>query len=150
MNLPNGTLQAGLWTFSSAGGADIGAFQLAAELPEALTWTNRQEAIDPKQPLRIDWSNGGAGPVNIVISAGTQAPGDRNFASIVCTGIAENRTITVPAALMSMLPAGGSGGIGLTQAVTKTGFSVPLARGGSTDGSLFRLEYQASGQIRVQ
>jgi hypothetical protein len=150
MNLPNGTLRAGTWTFSSAGGPDIGAFQLAAELPEALTWTNRQEAIDPRQPLRIDWSNGGTGPVTIVVTAGAETASGRRFASITCTGTPQNRTITSPATLMSMLPSGGSGGIILAQAVTKTGFNVPLARSGMVDGSLFQINYQTSGPIRVQ
>jgi len=145
-NLPNGTFGTGVWTFSSSGGADIAAFQLAVELPEALSWTNRQDIIDPKQPLRIEWSNGGAAPVDIVVTASNSG----GFASVICTSRIEDRTITIPAALISMLPSGGSGGIILTQAVTKTGFTVPLTGGGMVDGSLLRIIYQTSGSIRVQ
>jgi uncharacterized protein (TIGR03437 family) len=143
MNLPDGTLRAGVWTFSSTGGADIGPFQLASNLPASLTWTNRQVNLNSAQPLRLDWTGGGSGPVNIgVMTTSTNA--------ILCTGRPQDRTITVPAALMVMLPSGGTGGITFMHEITTTGFNVPLRRGGTVDGSLFRVEDQTSGTIRVQ
>jgi uncharacterized protein (TIGR03437 family) len=148
-NLPNGTLRAGLWTFSSAGGSDIAPFQLATELPNALTWTNRQDTIDPRQALRIDWLADNSTPVKIVVTAGTQAS-QGMFSSITCTVAAQDRSVTIPAALMATLPSGGSGGVILTQEVTRSGFNVPLARGGTVDGSLLRITDQTSGAIRVQ
>jgi hypothetical protein len=66
------------------------------------------------------------------------------------TGRPQDRTITVPAALMVRLPSGGTGGITFMQEITTTGFNVPLRRGGTIDGSLFRVEDQTSGTIRVQ
>jgi uncharacterized protein (TIGR03437 family) len=141
MNLPTGTLRAGVWTFSSTGGADISPFQLASDLPEPLTWTNRQVNLNPAQPLRLDWTGGGSGPVNIVITTSTN--------SILCTGGPQDRTITVPGALMMTLPSGGTGGITFLQEITATGFALPLRRGGTVDGSLFRVEDQTSGTIRL-
>jgi uncharacterized protein (TIGR03437 family) len=148
--LEQGVLRSGVWTYSGTGGSDIGRFQLAAELPDALTWTNRQERVDRSQPLRIDWAPGGSDLVRIIVTAGLQGPGQPRFGSIECAAHPQDRTLTVPAALMSALPSGGSGGIILTQSVTKTGFNVPLTRGGPVDGSLFRSVYQTSGQIQVQ
>jgi hypothetical protein len=148
-NLPNGTLRAGLWTFSSAGGSDIAAFQLAAELPNALTWTNRQDTIDPRRPLRIDWLADNSTPVSIVVTAGTQTS-QGTFSSITCTVAAQDRSITIPAELMATLPSGGVGGVILTQEVTRSGFNVPLARGGTVNGSLLQIIDQTSGSIRVQ
>jgi hypothetical protein len=143
MNLPDGTLRAGVWAFSSTGGQDIGPFQLASDLPASLAWTNRQANLNPAQPLRLEWTGGSSGPVNIgVITTSTN--------SILCTGRPQDRAITVPAALMMMLPSGGTGGITFMQEITTTGFNVPLRRGGTVDGSLFHVEDQTSGTIRVQ
>jgi len=142
MNLPAGTLGAGTWTFSSTGGGDIGPFELASDLPAPLTWTDRQVNLNPSQPLRLEWTGGGSGPVSIAIVTNTN--------SILCTAAPQDRTITVPAELMMMLPSGGTGGILFTQEITSTGFNIPLRRGGTVDGSLFRVEEQTSGPIRVQ
>ena len=109
-NLPNGTLRAGLWTFSSAGGSDIAAFRIPAELTSPLTWTNRQDTIDPRQPLRIDWLTGNSNPVSIVVTAGTQTS-QGTFSSIMCTIAAQDRGVTIPASLIATLPSGGVGGV---------------------------------------
>ena len=145
-NLPDGVLRAGTWTYSGSGGADVGAFQLAVDLPDALTWTNTQGLIDRTQPLRIEWTLGGIEPVRVVVSAGIE---DR-FSSIECLVRPQDRSVTIPATLLSALPSGGSGGIILTQSVTRSGFSTPLARGGVVDGSLFRIVYQTSATIQAQ
>ena len=142
MNLPAGTLGAGTWTFSSTGGGDIGPFELASDLPAPLTWTDRQVNLNPSQPLRLEWTGGGSGPVSIAIVTNTH--------SILCTAAPQDRTITVPAELMMMLPSGSTGGILFIQEITSTGFNIPLRRGGTVDGSLFRVEEQTSGTIRVR
>ena len=120
---------------------------MTGELSERLTWTNRQELIDPRQPLRIDWT-GASGVVHISLSAGLQTPGG-SFASINCAAM-NTGTLTIPANLMGMLPAGGSGGVLLSQSLRRTGFTVPLVRGGAVDGALFRVNDQTSGAIRLQ
>jgi hypothetical protein len=148
MNLPPGALRAGNWTFSSAGGSEIGAFTVTGELPERLTWTNRQEIIDRRQPLRIDWTGGGSDVVQISLSAGLQTPGG-SFASINCAAM-NTGTLTIPANLMAMLPAGGTGGILLRHSFRRTGFSVPLVRGEAVDGALFRVTDQTTGDLRLQ
>jgi len=149
-NLPNGTLRPGTWSFSSGGGSAIGAFQFSSDLPEPLVWTNRQESFDPNQPLRLDWTSGISNPTRIVLTAGADGPGGTRFASIVCLAGSQQRTITIPAALLGMLPSGGRGGIIFTQPLTKSGFRAPLAQGGSTDGALLRIIYQTTGPVRLQ
>jgi hypothetical protein len=122
---------------------------VTAELSQPLTWTNRQDVIDPRQPLRIDWTGGGGGVVHISLSAGLEAAGGRSFASINCATM-NTGTLTIPANLVGMLPAGGSGGILLSRSLNSTGFSVPLVRGGAVDGALYRVNDQTSGTIRLQ
>jgi uncharacterized protein (TIGR03437 family) len=152
MNLPPNTLRPGRWAFITAtgGGLDIGPFEIATNLPEPLTWTNRQETVDRTQPLRIEWSTTDAAPVNIVVTADMPSGSTVRAGSIHCAARAEDRSITIPAALTAMLPAGGSGGVILTQAVSRNGFTVPLTRGGNVEGSLFQVTYTSSGRIRVQ
>ena len=142
MNLPDGTLRAGAWSFSSGGGADIAGFQLVSELPAPLTWTTRQVNINSAQPLRLSWTGGGSEPVNVVITTNTN--------TILCTSRPREQSITVPSALLSMLASGSMGGIGLTQEITASGFNVPLRRGGTVDGSLLKIEEQSSGTIRIE
>ena len=150
-NLPNTTLRPGRWSFSSStAGLDIGPFNFAVDLPQPLTWTNRQETVDSRQPLRIEWSTTDAAPVNIVVTADMPSGDAPRAGSIHCTARAEDRGIVIPAALTAMLPAGGTGGVILTQAVSRSGFTIPLTRGGNAEGSLFRIAYTESGRIRVQ
>ena len=104
--------------------------------------------VDRRQPLRIDWTGGGSDVVQISLSAGVQAPGG-SFASINCAAM-NTGTLTIPANLMGMLPAGGTGGILLRHSFRRTGFSVPLVRGGAVDGALFRVTDQTAGELRLQ
>ena len=149
-NLPNNTLRPGTWNFSSGGGSAVGAFQYSVELPEPLVWSNRQESFDPSQPLRLDWTSGIVNPTRIVVTASVEGPSGSRFASIVCIAGSQQRSITIPPALLAMLPSGGRGGIIFTQPFTQPGFSAPLAQGGSTDGSLLRIIYQTTGPVRLQ
>ena len=70
--------------------------------------------------------------------------------SILCTGDTPGPHNHGSAELMMMLPSGSTGGILFIQEITRTGFNIPLRRGGTVDGSLFRVEEQTSGTIRVQ
>lgn len=153
---PENILQAGGWTYSGSGGANVGAFRFPVELPPPLTWTNLtwttnrgERVIDPKEPLRIEWTGGGPELVRITGSAGTQGPEGLRFASFVCTARAQGGGFTIPSEMLAVLPAGGTGGLILTQRIAKTGFDVPLMRGGAVDGSQFRTEYQTVAAIQV-
>ena len=130
-------------------GADIGSFRLAMDLAEPIRWTNRQESIDPRVPLRIEWAGGGTEPIRITLSAGLQGPEERRFGSLVCTAKAQDGTFTIPVSALATLPPGGSGGIILYQRTTKNRFEVPVVRGGSADGSEFQLVDQTSGPIQL-
>lgn len=149
-NLTQNPLGPGVWTYSGTGGTDVAAFQMSVELPSSLTWTNRQSVIDSKQPLRIDWSGGGSELISIVVAATLQVSSGILFGSVECAANAADGTFTIPAAMLSSLPSGGTGGIGLTRVVTKKGFNVPLVRGGVVDGSQFQITYQSAGQVRIQ
>jgi len=154
-NLASGTgagsvLRAGTWTYSRTGGMDIGPFQLSVELTAALMWTNRQEVVDTKQPLRIDWTGGGGDPVRIVASASVQDSSGVRLGTVACTAMGSDETITIPAQMLAVLPAARRGGITITQAATKNGFSVPVTGGAALDGAQFRIVSQTSGSIQVQ
>ena len=139
-NLPNGTLRAGLWTFSSAGGSDIAAFQLAAELPNTLTWTNRQDTIDPTQPLRIDWLADNSTPVRIVVTAGIQTS-QGTFSSITCTVAAQDRSDDPGRTHDNAAVRGRRRGYPHARGNKKWVY-VPLARGGTVNGSLLQITDQ--------
>jgi uncharacterized protein (TIGR03437 family) len=148
--MPAAVLREGTWTFSGSGGSEIGAFRLAVALAEPLTWTNPQTSVDPAQALRIEWTGGGSDPVQIQGSAGMQGPSGITFGSFICTARAEDGSLTIPREMVASLPLGGTGAIVLSQRVRRSGFDVPLARGGPVDGTQFLLTDQTSGSIRVQ
>jgi hypothetical protein len=149
-NLPPGTLRAGTWLYAGTGGSDIGSYQMSVELPEPLTWTNRQETVLSSQPLTIEWSGGGPEPLRITGSAALEGPEGLRFASFTCAVSGSARTFTIPAEILSALPAGASGGIIVSQAVTRGGFDIPLARGGTVDGSGFLITYTSSGRLQLR
>jgi uncharacterized protein (TIGR03437 family) len=142
-------LRAGMWTYSGTGGADIGPFRAEVDLADAIAWTNHRERIDPKSPLRVEWTGGGTEPVRISVSAGVQVAGGTQTGIVVCTARVQDGSFTIPAEILAALPTGSMGGVTISQRRARTAFQIPLARGGTADGALAQVNDQASGPIQV-
>ena len=102
----DGTLmKPGTYTFNITGGADVGAATASIDFPMSFAWTNDAAitSIDRSQPLTINWSGGTAGAFVLieVQSQSSQGVG----AALLCYIDATLGTYTVPAAVMSALPA---------------------------------------------
>lgn len=95
----------GSYTFTAAGGKDVGQFTASIALPAKLNWTNRPAVpatIDRTQPLTITWSSGFAGALLQIIGQSQVSQGVG--AQFTCWADATAGTYTVPAAVLSALP----------------------------------------------
>lgn len=68
-------LQPGSYQVSGMPGGDVGAFSATANMPQPLTWTNRDQlaVVDRTQPLNISWS-GGSGTQVAIVGFGADLP----------------------------------------------------------------------------
>jgi hypothetical protein len=98
---------------NGAGGSDVGPFNASLNLPVLLEWTNRDkvEVVPRNQDLMITWS-GGDPDQEYVIIAGTSNGGShwKSGASFFCTAQVQPGHFTVPADVLSALPASGDSG----------------------------------------
>lgn len=137
------------YTISGTGGKDIGPFSVTSTVDPGITLANALPTIIPRtQDLTISWT-GGAPDLVVTVYGSASAPVDAdhpNALGFACTNTADQGKITVPASILSMLPATPpsqppanllqvwwhrppTAGDGL--------FSAPLTTGGDTDPSVF-------------
>ncbi|HYL75808.1 MAG TPA: hypothetical protein VEU96_16480 [Bryobacteraceae bacterium] len=106
-NLFPGTLflDPGAYTLSGFGGADVGAFQASLNVPQPLTWTNRDQimTVSRSQPLTISWTGGTDQQVGIV-GFGEDLPTNAST-SFVCVAQQGSTSFTIPPYILSNLPA---------------------------------------------
>ncbi len=95
---------------NGAGGADIGSFRATLTLPAAITWTNAGslKEITRAQPLDILWSGGDASKEFVIISGSAMDVTNQALASFTCAERAGSGKFTVPAEVLSSLPAASS------------------------------------------
>jgi uncharacterized protein (TIGR03437 family) len=96
----------GTFTFAGAGGADVGSFSSVITFSNPiLSWTNPSVAatVDRTQPLTVTWTGGNAG--SYVYVSGTSTAGSVT-AGFSCLANAGDGAFTVPAYILSALPAG--------------------------------------------
>ena len=122
----------GSYTFTAAGGKDVGAFTASIALPAKLNWTNRPTvpaSIDRTQPLTINWTNGFAGALLQITGQSQVSQGVG--AQFTCWADAAAGTYTVPAAVLSALPhtysnsGNAQGSLDVTQIYTGPVFTPP-------------------------
>ncbi len=97
----------GSYVLKGVGGADVGAFQATLNLPPPLNWTNEDQLndINRAQPLTVTWE-GGNDTTERVTVVGVSVDSDKRVsASFVCTEKPSAGTFTVPARVLSSLPA---------------------------------------------
>ncbi len=89
---------------NGTGGADVGPFKLSINVPPAFIWTNQSSitSIDRTQPLRITWS-GGDPNAQVLVTGGSYAVASA-YVSFICSAKDSDGGLTVPPAILSLLP----------------------------------------------
>ncbi|SPF47355.1 conserved exported hypothetical protein [Candidatus Sulfopaludibacter sp. SbA4] len=106
----NGTIVAGTYSLSAAGGKDVAKFSASLTLGTPLTITGGLPLVVTRSAgLTLNWTGGNATDlVEIVGLAGTYSGGPNSTltgADFFCTTTAGAGTFTVPASILSQLPA---------------------------------------------
>jgi len=119
--VPGPFLDAGNYTLSGPGGADVGAFTASVALPAALTWTNQAAitSVARSADLRVAWSGTAASEL-VLITGSTFNEGASVGGSFTCYEAASKGEFTIPAYVLSALPAS-SATAGVPQAFLAVG-----------------------------
>ena len=117
-------LNAGFYTVSGPGGADVGAFTQNFTISTPLTWTNQDSVntITRSAGQLVTWSGGDPNSTVEIIGSsfviGTAADGSDTVGStFICTAPDSAGQFTIPAVVLLALPAGSSQSVG--------GFTIP-------------------------
>jgi uncharacterized protein (TIGR03437 family) len=100
----------GLYTVDHPAGPDVGAFSATLTLPAPIEWTNRDSfsVVQRAQDLTVTWTGGDSAKEYVVVGA-TSSDTTRNVgAGIACMERASAGRFTIPAWLLSTLPASGT------------------------------------------
>ncbi len=100
-------LNPGAFNVSGAGGSDVASFQATLNIPQPLTWSNRDtlQTVTRSQGFTVNWSGAAAGNTVFVAGAGEDMP-DNASSMFICTAHPGDTSLTVPAdVLANILPA---------------------------------------------
>jgi len=102
----------GTYTATGTGGADVKQFTATLNLPDPLRWTNRASitTIPRSQDLRVTWTGGNAAQEYVTIVGVSMKTAPEVGAAFLCTERAGAGSFTVPALVLSALPASQTGG----------------------------------------
>lgn len=98
-------LDPGAYTLSGSGGGDVGGFQASLNVPQPLTWTNRDQitAVLRSQPLTISWT-GGTDQLVGIVGFGEDLPTNAST-SFVCVAQPGATSVTISPYVLTNLPA---------------------------------------------
>jgi len=98
-------LNAGNASVRSTGGSDVGAFQVSAAMPSALTWTNRDQIlrIDRTKPLTLNWTGSPAASTVAVLGM-TSDQSSNVTAAFLCVAQGGATSLTVPDYVLAGIP----------------------------------------------
>jgi uncharacterized protein (TIGR03437 family) len=104
-NLPITFITSGRYTLTGTGGAQVGAFSGALDVGDEIVWTNYQEArtVTRSNPLTVRWT--GASLSQYVSISGSSITLEGGFTSFTCLANRSAGQFTVPASVLSQLPA---------------------------------------------
>ena len=97
-------LSPGKYTITSKGGADIPGFNASITVPGPLTWTSPPNTVDRSQPLALSWTGAPSGTPIMILGVSSDLP-TNSSAMFVCVTSAGANNFTVPAEVLSALPA---------------------------------------------
>jgi uncharacterized protein (TIGR03437 family) len=142
----------GSWTMTGSGGPDVGPFSATITVPSPLVCTNcaNLSTISRSTPLTINWTGGGGSQDWVQIGGISTAPliadSTKNVAVVFqCAAHATDGTFTVPANILSQLPAAPDNPLNSTFGTlilinvlnTNNSFTAPLTAGGKLDLAFF-------------
>lgn len=153
------TLVPGTYTLNGAGGTDVGAFTVSTSLSSALTITGGlPSSITRSSGLPLAWTGGGASDIVTILGYSGTSSGTGNNVTVdatmfICTTTAGKNGFTVPADILSQLPAtSGAGSTGFLEVFSSssgTQFSPELKAGGKIS-SLFSSASGTGAQVTYQ
>ncbi len=140
------SLPAGAYTLTGAGGNDVGSFTTSLTLSSPLTLTNPlPTTVNRSSPLTLNWTGGN--PTDLVkiygssgTTTGTGSSQVTNNTTFICVTADGQQTFTVPASVLSQLPATTGSNQGILEVLsgnTSTTFSATLKSNGSAIPSAF-------------
>src|SRR5581483_2458247 len=99
-------LDPGSFTVSAPGGADVGPFSFAVNIPPPATWTNRDQisSVDRSKDLLITWSGGDPGKQAALIVGFASVPDSSTSGGFACLTTLDKGSFTVPSPMMTNLP----------------------------------------------
>ena len=151
----NGTIVAGTYTLNGAGGKDVGKFSASLTLGTPLSITGGlPSAITRSAGLTLNWTGGNATDLVLIFGEAGTNSGSGNAtvtgADFICTTTAGAGTFTVPASILSQLPAvtasqiSANNATGLLEVVSIGNpaagngvFTAPLTAGGTVNSASF-------------
>ena len=109
---PGNYLDAGTYTISGTGGADVGSFNTSLRIPTALVWQNQSSitSVTRANGVTVTWTGGDpASTVRITgASSNTDASGNFAVATFTCQAPVSAGSFTVPPPVLLSLPASGT------------------------------------------
>ncbi|MDP2998207.1 MAG: hypothetical protein Q8N47_12025 [Bryobacterales bacterium] len=99
-------LDGGQYTVKGTGGKDVGSFSVSLNVPQGVTWTdrNRIKQVDRNSGLTFSWSGGGSSQIVLVGGASTDQK-NQVAAGFFCSAPAAQGSFTVPPNVLANLPA---------------------------------------------
>ena len=137
------SLVAGTYTLSGAGGKDVGTFSTSLTLGSPLTITGGlPSTVNRSAGLPLNWTGGLASDIVEIFGAssnttGTGANEVSTGAEFICITTAGQGTFTVPASILTQLPASAAGSLFVSSGNNSATFTAPLKAGGSIDAGYF-------------
>ena len=141
------SLPAGIYTLAGAGGADVGSFSnVSLNLASAIAVTGGlPSSVVRSTPLTLNWTGGSASDFLEIVggastSTGTGTSEVTNTTEFICITTVGAKTFTVPASVLTQLPAATASSPGFLEVLSgnyTTTFSPTLKSDGSTIPSTF-------------
>lgn len=143
----NFSLPAGTYTLSGAGGPDVGSFSTSLTLGSPLVVTGGLPAtVNRGAGLTLNWTGGNASDLVEIIGSSSTTTGTgsstvTDATTFICTTTAGQKTFTVPASILTALPASTATNPGVLELASgsfSSTFTATLPKaGGSIDAGLF-------------
>lgn len=124
--LSGGITAGGTYTFTGAGGPDVGPFSASVTMPNPLlTWTNSAAlaTVTRSGGVQVSWTGGAAGSYVIIQGSSSSADGSVS-GSFTCYAPQSAGGFQVPSYVVSLLPAG-KGSLALENSTLPAKFTAP-------------------------
>ena len=140
------SLPAGGYSLSGAGGNDVGSFSTSLTLASPLTLSSAlPTTVNRSSPLTLNWTGGNASDMVEIIGSsgtttGTGSTAVTSTTEFICLTTAGQKTFTVPASILSQLPATTGTSTGLLEVASgnnSAAFSPTLKSNGQAIPSTF-------------